>query len=227
MAGTLYIVPTPIGNLKDITLRALEVLREVDGILCEDTRVTQKLLNHYEIKKPLESLHEHNERKKIPALMKRLERGESLALVSDAGTPLISDPGFPLVRAALENNIPVESLPGPCAAVAALALSGLPPDRFYFVGFLPNRSAPRRRAMEELKSFPSTLIFYESTHRMEKFLSDAAEIFGPRQVVIVRELSKKFSEVSRGCLGDVLEMRSWKGEFVVLLGGFNPRSEPL
>jgi 16S rRNA (cytidine1402-2'-O)-methyltransferase len=219
MIGTLYIVPTPIGNLKDITLRALEVLRSVDAILCEDTRQTRKLLTHYEIEKPTESLHQHNERQKIPHLIQRLIQGKSLALVSDAGTPVISDPGFPLVRAALEAQIPVESLPGPCAAITALAASGLPPDRFYFLGFLPNRSAPRRRALEELKQHPSTLVFYESTHRIQKFLQDAFEILGDRPVVLARELSKHFSELARGRLGEALVLRSWKGEFVVLIGG--------
>jgi 16S rRNA (cytidine1402-2'-O)-methyltransferase len=222
MSGTLYIVPTPIGNLKDITLRALEVLRAVDLILCEDTRQTRKLLTHYEIEKPTESLHEHNERQKVPNLLEWLKEGKSLALVSDAGTPLISDPGFPLVRAAIEAQISVESLPGPCAAVTALAACGLPPDRFYFLGFLPNRSAPRRRALEELKNHPSTLIFYESTHRIQKFLVDAYEILGDRPVVLARELSKRFSELVRGRLGQPLSLRSWKGEFVVLIGGFRP-----
>ena len=222
MKGVLYIVPTPIGNLQDITLRALEVLRSVDLILCEDTRVTRKLLTHFQIEKPTESLHEHNERQKIPHLLEKLRGGESIALVSDAGTPLISDPGFPLVRAVLEAQISVESLPGPCAAVTALAASGLPPDRFYFLGFLPNRSAPRRRALEELKQHPSTLIFYESTHRIQKFLTDAYEILGDRPVVLAREISKKFSELVRGRLGEDLKLRSWKGEFVVLIGGFSP-----
>jgi 16S rRNA (cytidine1402-2'-O)-methyltransferase len=224
MMGTLYIVPTPIGNLKDITLRALEVLRSVDLILCEDTRQTRKLLTHYEIEKPAESLHEHNERQKIPYLLEKLNRGQFLALVSDAGTPVISDPGFPLVRACLEEKIPVESLPGPCAAIAALVASGLPPDRFYFLGFLPNRSAPRRRALEELKHHPSTLIFYESTHRVQKFLVDAYEVLGDRPVVLAREISKRFSEFVRGRLGQPLTLRSWKGEFVVLIGGSSPES---
>lgn len=219
MEGVLYIVPTPIGNLQDITLRALEILRSVNLILCEDTRVTRKLLTHFQIERPTESLHEHNEREKIPRLIERLKSGESLALVSDAGTPVISDPGFPLVRAVLEANLPVESLPGPCAAIAALAASGLPPDRFYFLGFLPNRSAPRRRALEELKEHPSTLIFYESTHRIQKFLSDAHEILGDRPVVLAREISKKFSEQVRGRLGEQLKLRSRKGEFVVLIEG--------
>lgn len=217
-------MPTPIGNLKDITLRALEVLKSVDVILCEDTRHSQKLLRHFEIKQPLISLHEHNERQRVPWVLAQLSEGKHLALISDAGAPLISDPGYPLVREVVSAGHVLEALPGPSAVMTALQLSGLPPDRFYFVGFLPNRSAPRRRKLEELEAHPSTLIFFESTHRIQKFLADAAEILGDRPVALLRELTKQFEEVTRGNLSDWTESltpRSWKGEFVVVIGGQN------
>ena len=220
--GKLYLVATPIGNLKDITLRALEILKSVDRIACEDTRHSQKLLNAYQIKKPLLSLHEHNELKRIPEILNKLQGGESIALISDAGTPLISDPGFPLVRELIAAGVEVESIPGPCAAINALAMSGLPPDRFYFVGFLPPRSAARKRKLEELKDHPSTLIFYESTHRIQKFLGEARQILGPRPAVLLREMTKKFEEALRGSLdtlGTSQIPRSWKGEFVLLIQG--------
>lgn len=222
MPGKLFLVATPIGNLKDITLRALEVLKSVDCIACEDTRHSQKLLHTYEIKKPLLSLHEHNEIRRIPEIIERLQKGENIALISDAGTPLISDPGFPLVRAVLAAEIAVEAIPGSCAAINALVMSGLPPDRFLFVGFLPNRSAVRKRKLTELNEQTATLIFYESTHRIEKFLADAREILGPRPAVLFREMTKKFEEVVRGTLetlGTTQRPRSWKGEFVLVVQG--------
>jgi 16S rRNA (cytidine1402-2'-O)-methyltransferase len=221
VTGKLHIVATPIGNLKDITLRALDVLREVDFIACEDTRQTLKLLNAYEIRKPLVSFHEHNEARRIPELMEKMKSGRNLALVSDAGTPLISDPGFRLVRAAIEEGVSVEALPGPCAAINALVTSGLPTDRFYFVGFLPAKSAARQREMKALVDFPHTLVFYESTHRIQKFLDEAYQIFGARSLVVAREMTKKFEEIFRGTLKAKAEdypLRSWKGEFVVLIG---------
>lgn len=221
-AGRFYIVATPIGNLKDITLRALEVLKSVDVIVCEDTRHSLKLLNEYQIKKPLLSLHEHNEAARVPQLLQKLKAGENIALISDAGTPLISDPGYRLISALVQEGIVVESLPGPCAAINALVLSGLATDRFYFVGFLPPKSAARLRNFRELENFPSTLIFYESTHRIEKFLREAFEVLGPRQAVLLREMTKHYEEVLRGKLGDIgnsLLPRSWKGEFVVVVEG--------
>lgn len=220
--GKLYIVATPIGNLKDITLRALEVLKSVDWIACEDTRHSLKLLNEYQIQKPLLSLHEHNEAARIPQLMQKLKVGEHIALISDAGTPLISDPGFRVVSALVKEGIVVESLPGPCAAINALVLSALPSDRFYFVGFLPPKSSARLRNFRELESFPSTLIFYESTHRIEKFLREAFEVLGPRQAVLLREMTKHYEEIVRAPLGEMgisVLPRSWKGEFVVVIEG--------
>jgi 16S rRNA (cytidine1402-2'-O)-methyltransferase len=219
--GKLYIVATPIGNLKDITLRALEILKSVDLIACEDTRHSGHLLNTYDIRKPLISLHEHNEDKRIQTLLKRLEAGESIALISDAGTPLISDPGFRLVRAIAEAGYGVESIPGPCAAINALVMSGLPTDSFYFVGFLPPKSAARLRRFQELKDFSSTLIFYESPHRIQKFLNEAFQVFGARSIVIAREMTKRFEEVYRGPLledSTKISLRSWKGEFVIIVG---------
>jgi 16S rRNA (cytidine1402-2'-O)-methyltransferase len=220
--GKLYLVATPIGNLKDITLRALETLKAVDLIACEDTRHSLKLLQAYEIHKPLLSLHEHNEARRAAGLIEKLREGKSAALISDAGTPLVSDPGYRLVGEVLRAGLEVEAIPGPCAAVNALVASGLPTDAFYFVGFLPPKSAARRRRFEALREFPSTLIFYESPHRIQKFLAEAYEVFGPRPAVIAREMTKKFEEFYRGTLvpdPQALALRSWKGEFVVLIGG--------
>lgn len=222
VTGKFYLVATPIGNLKDITLRALETLKSVDVVMCEDTRHSLNLLRHYEISKPLFSLHEHNEDDRIPWLLKKLKGGENIALISDAGTPLVSDPGFRAVRQLLQAGIEVEALPGPCAAIQALVLSGLPSDRFFFAGFLPPKSAARLRRFEELKSLDATLIFYESPHRIQKFLSEAFRVFGPRSMALGRELTKKFEEVYRGPLQEISEdipLRSWKGEFVVLITG--------
>ncbi len=213
---------TPIGNLKDITLRALEALKSVDLIACEDTRHSLKLLNEFEIQKPLVSLHEHNEAQRIPSLLKLLHQGKNIALISDAGTPLISDPGFRLIRKLIEEEIEMEALPGPCALIQALVLSGLPTDRFYFLGFLPPKSAARLKKFSELQNHPSTMIFYESTHRIRKFLTEAFSVFGDRDAVVLREMTKKFEEVLRGPLGEIgegIQPRSWKGEFVVLVSG--------
>ncbi|HEX5034573.1 MAG TPA: 16S rRNA (cytidine(1402)-2'-O)-methyltransferase [bacterium] len=223
MSGKLSLVATPIGNLGDITLRALETLKAADLIACEDTRHSAKLLQHYEIRKPLLSLHEHNERARVAAILAKLEEGAHIALVSDAGTPLISDPGFRLARAVVEAGHELESLPGPCAAINALLLSGLPTDSFYFVGFLPPKSAARRRRFQELADFPSTLIFYESPHRIRKFLDEAFEILGPRPIAVAREMTKKFEEIYRGPLkkADEMPLRSWKGEFAVLVAPDN------
>lgn len=222
MNGKLYLVATPIGNLKDITLRALETLKAVDLIACEDTRHSLKLLQAYEIQKPLLSLHQHNEARRAESLIEKLRNGASVALISDAGTPLISDPGYRLVRSVVEAGVEVETVPGPCAAISALVASGLPTDAFYFVGFLPPKSAARLRRFEALKDFPSTLIFYESPHRIQKFLAEAYEVFGPRQVVLAREITKKFEEYYRGPIQANVEdypLRSWKGEFVVIIAG--------
>jgi len=222
LAGKLHIVATPIGNLKDITLRALEVLKKCDLLCCEDTRHSMKLLQAYEIRKPLLSLHEHNEMQRIALILKHLKDDKNLALISDAGTPLISDPGFRLVQAVLEDKYEVESIPGPCAAITALAMSGLATDRFFFAGFLPAKSAARLRFFKEWLSFPHTLIFYESPHRIQKFLSEAFQVLGPRRLFMAREMTKKFAENYHGSLQSKVTdygLRSWKGEFVLVLAG--------
>src|SRR5690349_6385885 len=190
MAGRLYLVATPIGNLEDITYRAVRVLREVDVIACEDTRQTRKLLEHYGIHKPTVSYHEHNEAERCEEFAERLRAGESIALVSDAGTPLVSDPGYRLVRAALSSDIPVEPIPGPSAALTALAASGLPTDTFRFEGFLPPKTGARTRLLESLVEETATLIFYEAPHRVLETLEAIEQVMGPRPVVLARELTK-------------------------------------
>jgi 16S rRNA (cytidine1402-2'-O)-methyltransferase len=219
----LYLVPTPVGNLEDITLRALRVLKEVDLIACEDTRTSGVLLDHYGIQTPRTSYHDHNERQKAPQLVARMKTGEKVALITDAGTPGISDPGFYLVRACHEAGIPVEALPGPTAFVPALVASGLPGERFVFEGFLPQKKG-RRSRIEALRGEARTMVFYESPHRLGKMLEQLREAFGPdRPAAVVRELSKKFEEVRRGTL-DALATHYGgvdrvKGECVVIVGG--------
>ena len=221
MPGTLYLVPTPIGNLEDITQRALRVLGEVDLIACEDTRHTRKLLNHYGIKTKTISYHEHNEQERSVEFCELLQNGKNLALVSDAGTPLINDPGFRLVRLAVENEIAVVSLPGPNAMVTALVGSGLATDEFFFGGFLPARSAARRRRLEELRAVPATLIFYEAPHRIAATLKDARETLGEREAVVARELTKLHEEFARGRLSELAQKfsasESPRGEMVLLI----------
>ena len=221
MPGTLYVVPTPIGNLEDITQRALRVLGEVDLIACEDTRHTRKLLNHYSIKTKTISYHEHNERERAAQLCAMIEAGKSVALVSDAGTPAISDPGFRLVRLAIEAGLPVVSLPGPSALITALAGSGLPTDEFFFSGFLPARSGARRTRLEELRSIPATLIFYEAPHRIVPTLNDSLEILGEREAVVARELTKLHEEIVRGRLSELAarfsSSESVRGEMVLMI----------
>lgn len=222
MAGTLYLVATPIGNLEDITLRALRVLREVDLIACEDTRHTRKLLEHYGIQKPTLSYHEHNEAARSLELLDRLRQGSSVALVSDAGTPLVSDPGYRLVTKAIESGIAVEPLPGASAILAALTASGLPTDAFLFGGFLPARPGPRRKHLTRLKDEPATLVFYEAPHRILEALEDIDAALGPRPVVLARELTKLHQEFLRGTaasLRDALRGRPpLKGEITLLIG---------
>lgn len=219
MPGTLYIVATPIGNLEDITLRALRILREADVIACEDTRQTRKLLDHYGVATPTVSYHEHNETVRTPELIERLRAGARVALVSDAGTPLVSDPGYRLVAAAVENAIPVESVPGPSAAIAALAAAGLPSDAFYFAGFLPARSTQRKKALARLKDIPATLIFYEAPHRILDTLAEIEEVLGERPVVLGREITKIHEEYLRGTPAELRKTRiPLKGEFTVLVG---------
>jgi len=220
-AGTLYLVATPIGNLEDITLRALRVLRECDVVAAEDTRRSGRLLQHYAISKPLLSYFQFNEAKRSEEILERLRRGEKVALVTDAGSPGISDPGERVVAAALGAGLRVEAVPGPCALVAALTASGLPTDEFHFVGFLPHKSGQRRRQLESLRTVPGTLVFYESPHRIVKLLEELAELYPSRRTVLARELTKKFEEIRGGAPGPLLEemrRRPAKGEFVVLTG---------
>jgi 16S rRNA (cytidine1402-2'-O)-methyltransferase len=218
MPGTLYLVATPIGNLEDITLRALRILREAGVVACEDTRQTRKLLDHYGIHKPTVSYREHNEAVRAPELIETLASGVSVALVSDAGTPLVSDPGYRLVTHAIAKGIRVESLPGPSAALAALAASGLPTDEFHFGGFLPPRSAQRRKTLQRLKDEPATLIFYEAPHRLLDTLADIEEVLGPRPVVVARELTKLHEEFLRGTAAELRRAHiTLKGEFTLLI----------
>jgi 16S rRNA (cytidine1402-2'-O)-methyltransferase len=229
LAPGLYLVATPIGNLGDITLRALEVLRGADRVLCEDTRVTGKLLARYGISASLGPYHDHNAERVRPNVLAALRRGERIALVSDAGTPLVSDPGYKLVRAALADDLPVIAIPGPTAAVTALILSGLSPDAFLFAGFLPPRQAARRRALERWAAVEATLVFYESTPRLAESLAEMAEVLGNRQGAIARELTKLHEEVRRGRLADLAAHYRLagppRGEAVVVVGGLE-HSEP-
>ena len=218
----LVIVATPIGNAGDITLRALELLRRADRIACEDTRVTGGLLARYGIATPLLAYHEHNAARMRPLLLERLRGGETIALVSDAGTPLVSDPGYKLVRAAVEAGIPVTTLPGASAALAALVLSGLPTDRFFFAGFLPPRTAARRADLAALASIPATLIFFESGGRLADTLADMAAVLGARDAAVARELTKLYEEVRRGTVAELAEHYAAadqpKGEIVIVVG---------
>jgi 16S rRNA (cytidine1402-2'-O)-methyltransferase len=219
--GTLYLVATPIGNLADITQRALQILNDVDLIACEDTRHTHKLLNHYGLSTNTISYHEHNEQKRATELIDRLKQGTNIAVVSDAGTPSISDPGFRLVRAAIENDIKIVPIPGPSALITALIAAGLPTDEFFFAGFLPARANARRTRLSELQSVPGTLIFYEAPHRLAQTLKDAYEILGEREAVVARELTKLHEEIRRGRLSelttDYTEKTDARGEIVVLI----------
>lgn len=216
----LYIVATPIGNLRDITLRALDVLREVDLIAAEDTRHTKILLDAYEISKPLVSFFEHNQDQKTAGLIARLQEGKKIALVSDAGTPGISDPGYPLIAAAQEAGIKIEAIPGPCAAIMALTASGLPAHRFMFEGFLPVKSGQRRKRIEAMRDFDGTVICYESPHRVVKTLEEIHAVLPNATVVCARELTKKFEEIRKGIPAVLLthfQKTSPKGEFVILI----------
>lgn len=221
MHCTLYIVPTPIGNLEDITLRAVRILQEVDTIVCEDTRQTIKLLSHLKISKPLISFYTQNQLKRIPQIISILKDGKNIALVSDCGTPAVSDPGYYLIKEALENNINVVPLPGPCALITAVIASGLPTDSFIFLGFLKRKTGKMRKELEEVKSLEKTIIFYESPHRILKTLETCKEVFGENaNVVLARELTKKFEEFIRGSLKEVAEQmqkREILGEFVVMI----------
>jgi 16S rRNA (cytidine1402-2'-O)-methyltransferase len=229
MPGTLYVVATPIGNLEDITQRALRVLREVSLIAAEDTRRTRVLLDHYQIDNALTSLYEHNEAHKAPGLIRRLEQGESIALVSEAGTPLISDPGFRLVQLAIARGLPVVPLPGPSAVIAALMAAGLPTDRFAFEGFLPKKPGKRRRRLQKLQDEPHTTVFYESPRRLQDLLREIQTWWGDRRVVVARELTKKFEELMRGRISEVqtqLQARPPLGEVTVVVEGATSATRP-
>jgi 16S rRNA (cytidine1402-2'-O)-methyltransferase len=219
--GCLYLVGTPIGNLEDITLRALRILKEVDLIACEDTRHTQKLLNHYDIAKTLVSYHEHNEMTRSPELLIKLEDGAKIALVSDAGMPLVSDPGYRLVTLCVRHKIRVVPIPGPSAMLAALAGSGVPSEEFLFVGFLPARSGERRRMLERLRIEERTIILYEAPHRIAESIADAREILGDRPACIAREVTKLHEEFLRGKLSQLEESlaeRPARGEITLVVG---------
>ncbi|MCP5419246.1 MAG: 16S rRNA (cytidine(1402)-2'-O)-methyltransferase [Gammaproteobacteria bacterium] len=229
--GVLYVVATPIGNLGDISARALQVLREVNWVAAEDTRHSQGLLHHFGIRTPLLSLHDHNEQDRVPRLLEALRSGESIALIADAGTPLISDPGYPLLHAIRDEGLKAVPIPGPSSLLAALSVAGLPTDRFVFEGFPPSKPQARRQYLETLRHEPRTLIFFESSHRIQESLADMAEILGPdRPAVLARELTKQFEEIHAEPLSAI---RDWlaedpnrrRGEFVVMLHGTTtPRS---
>jgi 16S rRNA (cytidine1402-2'-O)-methyltransferase len=221
-SGKLFIVGTPIGNMEDITLRALRVLREADLVAAEDTRHTAHLLARYEISKPLVSYHEFNEAKRTAELLEKLQQGRHIALVSDAGMPTVSDPGQRLIRAVLASGIAPEVVPGPSAVTAALAASGLAAGPFLFYGFLPHKSAQRRKALSVVAPLPYTLVFFESPYRLTKTLADMLDLLGERQAVIARELTKRFEEILRGELGVLLkslENRTVKGEITLIVEG--------
>ncbi len=218
--GSLYLVATPIGNLADITHRAIDVLTKVALIACEDTRHTRKLLQHYGIATRTVSYHEHNEQQRARELIEMLKRGDDVAVVSDAGTPAISDPGFRLVQAAIENDVRVVPVPGPSALISALIAAGLPTDEFFFGGFLPARTNARRTRLNELRSVPGTLVFYESPHRLAETLKDAYEMLGEREAAVARELTKLHEEIKRGRLSELAQHYSNeepRGEIVLLI----------
>ena len=220
--GVLYIVSTPIGNMEDITLRALRILREVDLIAAEDTRRTGLLLKHFEIQTPLTSYFEGNELKKREYILSKLKEDKNIALVSDAGTPGISDPGFRLIQLVIENKIPIVPIPGPSAVIAALSVSGLPTDAFVFKGFLPHKSKKRRDLLKELEEVRETLILYESPHRLSETLKDILEILGDREIVLTRELTKVYEEILRGKVSQIQNLigeRKLKGEITLVVEG--------
>ncbi len=224
MTGTLYIVSTPIGNLEDITLRAIRVLKEVGLIAAEDTRHTRNLLNKYEIETSLTSYHDHNKEEKAPVLVAQMIEGKSVALVSDAGTPGISDPGYFLINLAIDQKIPVVPIPGATAAIAALSISGMPTDSFVFEGFLPSKHGQRLKRLQALAKEERTIIFYEAPHKIIKAIEEMLEVFGDRRAVITRELTKIHEEAIRGTLSEILKhllTGSIKGEFTVIMHGYS------
>lgn len=226
--GTLYLVSTPIGNLEDITLRALRILEEVDLIAAEDTRQTRRLLTHYDIQTPLTSYFEGNEQSKSNKLIARLQMGEAIALVSDAGTPIISDPGYPLLRGCIAAEIPIVPIPGASAAIAAASVSGLPLHNFTFEGFLSPKSGKRKRQLRALAAEGRTLILFESPHRLCRFLEDVLEEMGERDIVVTRELTKQFEEIFRGQVSAALEKfqsTTPRGEFTIVIAGERRKSD--
>ncbi len=230
--GILYIVATPIGNLEDITLRAVRILKEVDVIAAEDTRHTRKLLDRYEITTPPTSYHDHNKEEKAPVLLDKLLDGKNIALVSDAGTPGISDPGYFLINLAVSKDIAIVPIPGATAAITALSISGLPTDRFVFEGFLPSKQTARIKRLKELEKEERTIIFYEAPHKILKTLAAIIEVLGDRNAVVTRELTKIHEEALRGPLSEILkhlEAKSVKGEFTIIVRGFkeDPRSQDI
>lgn len=227
--GKIYLVPTPIGNMSDMTDRAREVLAEVAIVACEDTRVSGSLLKKLDLKKKLISYHDFNESERAEQLAKTVAEGKSVAVITDAGSPGISDPAYRIVRTAIERGLEIVALPGPCAIIPAITASGLPTDRFFFEGFLSNKSAARRRRLEQLVPLEHTLVFYESPHRVEKTLADMLEVLGNRPACLVREISKKFEQYIRGSLSEIVEQvkaRKVKGEIVLVVGGHTGGGEP-
>lgn len=227
----LYLVATPIGNLGDITLRALDTLRSVDAIACEDTRVSGVLLKAHEIKKPLLSIHDHNELQDSGKIIEKIQSGQAIALISDAGMPMVSDPGYKLVQECLKHNIYVSSLPGANAPLMALQLSGLPSDRFSFLGFLPNKTTARKEVLSKVKTIPITVLFFESPNRIEESLEDILTVFGDRQMALARELTKMFEDVWRGKVSELLERVKRdgqpKGEIVLVIDGMKEDDEKI
>ncbi len=220
--GTLYLVSTPIGNLEDITLRALRTLKEVGLIAAEDTRQTRRLLTHYDIQTPVTSYFEGNAQAKADKLVQRLQAGETIALVSDAGTPILSDPGYPLLRGCIAAAIPIVPIPGPSAVIAAASVSGLPLHNFTFEGFLSPKSGKRKRQLSVLAGEDRTLILFESPHRLRRFLADVLEVLGERDIVVARELTKRFEEIFRGNVSEALEKfrgTEPRGEFTIVIAG--------
>ena len=226
MSGKIYLVATPIGNLEDITLRALRILKEVDIIAAEDTRNTLKLLNHYEISKPLVSYHRHNEEVKVDNLINKLKDGQSIAIVSDAGTPGISDPGEVVVKEAIKNNIDVVPIPGACAAINALICSGLDTKEFSFMGFLPLNKKIRKEKLNEIKKETKTLVIYEAPHKLKNTLQDLKEIVEDRKIVLARELTKIHEEYIRGNIDEIIQKsENLKGEMIILIEGAKKQEE--
>jgi len=226
--GTLYIIPTPIGNLGDLTARALETLKQVDKVAAEDTRTARKLFTHFGIDTPLVSFHEYSAESRVTSLVQQLENGQSIGLVSEAGTPGISDPGFALIRTAITAGIPLVSLPGPCAAITALTASGLPMNEYYFVGFLPTKKSARNKRLAELAEISATMIFYESPRRLKATLAAVAAAFGNRNICIARELTKIYEEYIRGSVEDIIAResdRNWRGEITLVVAGVSKEDQ--